>query len=78
MPYQPDPTAPARLTAAVAVLAADIAAELPGVRRDYATLDAGARLMRRLDVPSIEDAVREEARQRVLRRRWAAMTGGAA
>jgi hypothetical protein len=51
----------------------DIEAELPGVRRDYRTLDLAARLMRRLNMPSIEDAFREEARQRVLRNRYAAL-----
>jgi len=60
--------------AKLAELRAAIEALLPQVRRDYPTLDQRARLMRRNGQPSIECALREEARQRVLRGQWAAVT----
>lgn len=60
--------------AKLAELRAAIEALLPQVRRDYPTLDQCARLMRRNGQHSIECALREEARQRVLRGQWAAVT----
>lgn len=61
-------------TEQVAVLAQEIEAVLPSVQASYPTLEAATRLMRRLGAPSIVDAMRQEARQRVLRNRWADMT----
>lgn len=69
----PTDTALAKL-AELAELRAAIEALLPQVRRDYPTLDQCARLMRRNGQHSIECALREEARQRVLRGQWAAVT----
>jgi len=61
-------------TEQVAVLAQEIEAVLPSVRASYPTLEAATRLMRRLGAPSIVDAMRQEAQQRVLRNRWAEIT----
>lgn len=47
---------------------------LPAVRADYPTMAAGAQLARRHGATSIEEGMREEARQRVLRNRWADVT----
>lgn len=58
------------------ILAAEHAAELANVRREYGALPlaATARLMARTGMHHAEEAYREEARQRCLRNRWAAMT----
>ena len=56
----------------LAALPALIAAEAPIVAAQYATLQQGALLMRRMDAPSIVDAVQMEARARIFRRRRSA------
>lgn len=55
-----------------------IQAEIPGVRREYSSLALISRLMRRHRVGHAEDAIREEARQRALRNKWADVTRGVA
>lgn len=65
-------------TEQLTVLAQEIAAELPGVQADYPTLDLATRLMRRHGSVGIVDAMRAEARARVLRNRYASMTREAA
>lgn len=68
---------PERAIDTLNALWAEIQAEILGVRRDYPTLDLAARLIARTGTGHFEDAVREEARQRVLRNRWAAVTSKA-
>lgn len=60
-------------TAMLTKLAEQIAAELPGVREQYSTLELATRLMRRNGSTSIEEAFKVEAKQRVLRNAWAAI-----
>lgn len=52
--------------------------ELADVREQYHSLDLATRLMRRTGADSIEDAFAAEAKQRLRRNAWAAVTREAA
>ena len=52
--------------------AAEVAAVMPQVRAQYSSLAQASLLMRRNGAPSIEDAIQQEARDRVVRNRRAA------
>lgn len=56
---------------------AECAAELVKVRAQYTSLAQSARLMQRHAASSIVEAMEIEAKARVLRNQWAAVTAGA-
>lgn len=72
-PEDADMTATETLTK----FSAECAAELRKVQAQYTSLAESVRLMKRHAAASIVEAMETEAKQRVLRNQWAAVTAGA-
>ena len=61
-------------TQQVSKMAAEFAVELKAVREQYSNLAQATRLAARHGMVSIEDAMAEEAKQRLRRNAWAKVT----